>query len=301
VHEQKDSRDVLVERMRAVKPASPSREAADRVRMRVLGSVAAAPTTKRPRVWRIAGSVATAAVLIAVALVVLAPRIETAAFARDKAADALMFNTPGRVFHMEMTYTHEADDLPKNEWLNQRWSLWVDSEGRRLREQFVNASDDSLADMKVWIDDRALSYAYMARNNKQSLIDFNYSGTPLQTVMEDEISNMRMELDNGDAKVTGAQLIDGDEYWVVECDYYDDRGDIESITTMTMRKSDYRLKTWQRKSFSKDGTGAAKVTRTKRIVFNVIEQLEPSALPEDFFSFDAVTDAVRPGIPVEKH
>lgn len=298
MHEQKDSRDVLVERMRAVKPASPSREAADRVRMRVLGSVAAAPTTKRPRVWRIAGSVATAAALIAVALVVLAPRIETAAFARDKAADALMFNTPGRVFHMEMTYTHEADDLPKNEWLNQRWSLWVDSEGRRLREQFVNASDDSLDTMKVWIEDRRLSYVYTARNNKQWLIDDDMRG-PLQTVMEDEISSMRVELDNGDAKVTGTQLIDGDEYWVVECNYYDDRGDISGITTMTMRKSDYRLKTWERKSFYKDGTGAAKV-KTKRIVFNVIEQLEPSALPDNFFSFDAVTNAVRPGIPVEK-
>ena len=259
MHEQKDSRDVLVERMRAVKPPSPSREAADRVRTRVLSSAPHARTTKSPRVWRVAGSVATAAALIAVALVVLAPRIETAAFARDKAADALMFHTPGRVFHMEMTYTGEADDLPKNEWLNQRWSLWVDSEGRRLREQFVNTSDGSLDTMKVWSGDRRLSYVYTARNNKQWLID-DYMRGPLQTVMEDEISTVRMMLDTGNAKVTGTRLIDGDEYWVVECNYYDDRGDIEGITTMTMRTSDYRLKTWQRKSFFKDGTGAAKVT-----------------------------------------
>ncbi len=242
---------------------------------------------------------ATAAVLTTVALVVLAPQAATTAFARDKAAAALMFHTPGRVLHMEMTYTHESDDLPEDDWLKQRWSLWVDSEGRRLREQFVNTRDDSLADMKLRIDDRALAYVYTARNNKQWLIHYDMSAQPLQTVMDEEISSMRARIDDGSAKVIGTRVIDGDEYWVVECNYYDNRGGVDCREAMTMRKSDYRLKAWQRRSFFKDDTGAAKVI-TKRIAFNVVEQLEPSALPDGFFSFDAVTHAVRPGVRVEE-
>jgi hypothetical protein len=245
--------------------------------------------------WRWAGGLATAAALIAVALVAFAPQTGTMAFARDKAASALMFHTPGHVLHAEMTYTYQSDEDPKDQSLDQRWSLWVDSDGKRLREQLVNKGDGSLADIKVWSGGRELAYWFS--NNRQGLVDYDMTARPLQTVMDEEISNMRARIDDGSAKVIGSKTIDGDAYWVIECD--SGTGESRENLTMTLRKSDYRPKTWQRKTFSTDSKGATKVT-TKRIVFDILEQLEPTTVPENFFSFDAVTAAVRPGVPLQK-
>ncbi|MDO8964758.1 MAG: hypothetical protein Q7W30_09740 [Coriobacteriia bacterium] len=239
------------------------------------------------------GSLATAAILIAVAAIAISPNLGTVAFARDKAATALLFHTPGRVLHVEMTYTHESGAEPKSTWLNQRWSVWVDPEARRLREQFVNAQDESLAAMRVRIDGR--SRAYWFSNNRQGLVETDVSMQPLQTVMEDEVSYMRARIDDGSAKVIGTQVIDGQECWVVES--RTDDGAQSEILNMALRKSDYQPKTWQRTTSAKDASGAARVT-TKRIAFNLIENLEPGTMPADFFSFEAVTGAVLPGIPI---
>jgi len=285
----------LIERLRIERPLRPAENAPDRVLARVQHATANAPTVGRRRAWRVAGGLATAAVLVAVAVIAIAPGMGSEAFARDKAATALLFHIPGRILRVKMTYTHESEADSKSQWLNQRWSLWVDPAGKRLREQFVNTQDDSVAVMRVRNDD--LSRAYWFSNNRQGLVESDVSMQPLATVMDDEVSYMRARIDDGSAKVTGTQVIDGREYWVVESRTVD--GQQVEVLTMTLRKDDYRPKTWQRKSTETDTSGKSQVT-TKRIVFNLIEQLEPEALPADFFSLDAVTDAVLPGIPIER-
>jgi len=293
MHEPRTDTD-LIERLRVEQPLRPAENAPARVVARVQHATANEPKVSR-RAWRVAGSLATAAILVAVAVIAIAPRMGSEAFARDKAATALLFQTPGRIMHVEMTYTHESEADPTSQWLNQRWSLWVDPEGRRLREQFVNTQDDSVAVMRV--RDDSLSRAYWFSNNRQGLVESDVSMQPVATVMDDEVAYMRARIDDGSAKVTGTQVIAGREYWVVTC--RTDDGAQSEVLTMTLRKDDYLPRTWQRESTETDSSGKSEVT-TKRIVFNLIEQLEPEKLPADFFSLDAVTDAVLPGIRVER-
>ena len=60
---------------------------------------------------------------------------------------------------------------------------------------------------------------------------------------------------------------------------------------MTLRKSDYLLKTWARDvAYELEGRSGV---MSKGATLEVIEQLDPTTLPGDFFSLDAVKDAAR--------
>jgi hypothetical protein len=218
--------------------------------------------------------------------------METAAFARERAVDALMFQTPGRVLHMEMAYTQRvrgAGSGPDAD-TNQKWSVWVDAEGKRIREEFVDSSDGSLDELRVRVDNSAITYLRGA----SKLVEQDATTQPVETAVDDWISYIRARIADGSAKVTGTETIDGDEYWIVN--WKSDEGDI--VVTVTMRKSDYRLKTWAQDVTSVGDDGSS--TISKRATLEVVEQLDPGSLPGDFFSLDAVKDAAKSGAPVEK-
>lgn len=302
-----DAREEFVEGLRESMPSVPQSGALERVRSRAISRNG--KTDSRPAVsgrWRVAGVALAAVAVVAVSVLVLAPRLETAAFARDQAADALLLRSDGHVLHAVMRYTEtgwnerEGHD-PRYDW-NQRWSFWVDAEGKRTREEFVNLADGSLDGLSVRIGDRFMRFQNNIRygtGSKQQLIDETLPDEPVGTVMGYLIDYMRARISDGSARAVGTRTIDGEEYWVVE---YEEpqteelRG--KSVTTVTMRKSDYRVKTWARDAIYKNGDG--KGTQTQRLFFETLEQLEPDSLPEDFFSFDEVIDAAKPGTPIEK-
>jgi len=302
-----DSRDAFADALRADMPPAPSDDALARVRAHA--TELRRDTRRSPasrRAWRAVGGLAAAAAVIAVAALVLAPRLETAAFARERAADALLLPSDGRVFHAVMRYTdtawNEREGHDARYDLDQRWSSWVDITGKRTREEFVNVDDGSLDGLSVRIGDRNVVFQNNVRymtGAKQQLIDQNVGNQPIGTAMGGMIDYLRARIADGSAKVVGSRTIDGEEYWVVE---HKEEGDKSmpgaSVLTVTMRKSDYRLKTWARDSTYENGDG--KGTQTERIDFEVMELLDPSSLPDDFFSFDSVIAAAKPGTAVDK-
>jgi hypothetical protein len=101
----KEPRDAFVDDVRAGMPPLAEPDALDRVRTRALASPGAARSHRvSSRAWRIAGTVAAAAAVLVVAALVLAPRLETAAFAREQAADALLLKSDGSVLHSVVRY-----------------------------------------------------------------------------------------------------------------------------------------------------------------------------------------------------
>lgn len=293
--EYNDPQKRLVEGLRADMPPAAGEDALRRVRMRALGSRPAARTSpRRLRTWRMAGGMATAAAVIAVAALVLAPGQQTAAFARDKAAEALLFQAPGRVLHIEATYTEKWKGTGEARDLDQRWSTWVDSDGKRVREEFVNRVDGSRSELRIRANDRLTVLLSSADDGTERLFDQDVSVQPVATAMDDMVGYMRARIADGSAKVAGTRRIDGEEYWVVE--WESNEGDI--AITVAMRASDYRLKTWAQDVIVKDGNGLAG-TQEERVTFETVEQLDPESLSDGFFSRDAVLDAAKPGTPVE--
>lgn len=286
--ESRDSQEALIERLRADMPPAPSEDAACKVRARVLSSrpMGKAPAVRRP--WRLAGGFAAAAAVLTLAAVVAAPQMETVAFARERAVEALTFQVPGRVLHLEMTYTQEDHvDGAVQTATSERWSVWVDAEGKRLRDQFVNSADGSLSELHVRTPERDIvfhpSYPAEAR-----LVEYDARNQRIGTALDDWIPYMRARIADGSAKVTGTEVIDGDEYWLVVCD----ADDPHVKQTVTLRKSDYLLKTWVREVAS-DDAGKSKVVKSATL--HLIEQLDPATLPSDFFSVDVVKDAAKRG------
>jgi hypothetical protein len=286
---------MFIDTLRAEMPPAAGQDAASRVRTRVLASRSTHKSPALRRSWRVAGSFAAAAAVFAVAVLLMAPRMETAAFARDRAVDALMFQTPGRVLHLEMTYT-QKDQRTAGEVLvdtNERWSVWVDTEGKRLREEFVDNEDGSLNEMHVRTGERDIVF-HSDYPDESRLVEYDATDQRIVTALDDWIPYMRARIADGTAQVTGTQTIDGDEYWVVECK--SDEGDITE--RVTLRKSDYLLKTWARDlAYEVDGASGM---ISKGATLEVIAQLDPATLPTDFFSIDAARDAAKRETPFEK-
>ena len=284
----RDPHEAFVDTLRAEMPPVAGEGAGSRVRARVLAARPAAKSPALRRSWRAAGSLATAVAVVAVAAILLAPRLENAAFARERAVDALMFQSPGRVLHLELTYT-QKDQSTDGEVLidtKEHWSIWVDAEGKRLREEFVNSRDGSLNDLHVRTAERDIvfnpNYPPEAR-----LREYDATDQRIVTTLDDWIPYMRQMIAEGSAKVTGTKMIDGDEYWVVQCK--SDEG--VATETVTLRKSDYLLKTWASEHTYEleDRSGVI----SKGATLEVIEHLDPATLPSDFFSLDAVRDAAK--------
>ncbi|MDP2233382.1 MAG: hypothetical protein Q8K89_07080, partial [Actinomycetota bacterium] len=200
----------------------------------------------------------------------------------------LIFQVPGRALHLELTYTQEdhVNGAAQTE-TSERWSVWVDAEGKRMRNEFVNSADGSLSELHVRTPERDIVFhpSYPAETQ---LIEYDARDQRIETALDDWIPYMRARIADGSAKVTGTTMIDGDEYWVVTCNADDAR-----ITeTVTLRKSDYLLKTWVREvTYDDEGTGKM----VKGATLHLIEQLDPASLPSDFFTIDAVKDAAKRG------
>jgi len=296
VSEYNDSREAFVDGVRVDMPPVAGEDALTRVKMRALRSQrASVESPLRQRSWRMAGGLAAAVAVIAVAAVALAPGQQSAAFARGKAAEALLFQVPGRVLHLEMTYTQKdkstTGDVLYN--TNERWSVWVDAEGKRLREEFMDSDDGSLNEMHVRTAKRDIVF-HGDYPPGERLVEYDASNQRIETALDDWIPYMRARIADGSAKVTGTEMMNGDEYWVVK--WKSDEGDMTE--TATLRKSDYLLRTWTRdSSYEVDGKSGI---ITKGATLQVIEQLDPATLPSDFFTLDAVKDAAKEAKPVEK-
>jgi len=295
------SSDPLIDDLRADMPPLAAGDALDRVRMRALSSGAEFRTTRPSRrAWGIAGAVASTAIVLIAATLVLVPRLETAAFAREQAADALLLQTDGRVLHTVVRYqtTGWTEEFGHDERydIDQRWTTWVDPVGKRIRDESVNVADGSLDGLTVRVGDRIVTFGNNVRygtGDKPQLVEWTKSTDPFGSMMGLMIDQLRVVIADGSAKVTGSTTIEGEEYWIVS--YSPEKGD---VLTVTMRKSDYRLKTWVRESSGKNGNG--KWTSSDRLDFETMEQLDPASLPADFFSIDAVIAAAPPGTAIDK-
>ena len=128
--EYRDPCEAFVDTLRAEMPPTAGEDARSRVRARVLASRHTRKSPALRRSWRVAGSLATAVAVVAVAAILLAPRMETSAFARERAVAALMFQSPGRVLHLELTYTQKNQSTDGEVLIDtkERWSVWVDAE-----------------------------------------------------------------------------------------------------------------------------------------------------------------------------
>ena len=284
----RDPHEAFVDTLRAEMPPVAGEDAGSRVRARVLAARPAAKSPALRRSWRVAGSLATAVAVVAVAAILLAPRLGNAAFARERAVDALMFQSPGRVLHLELTYT-QRDQSTDGEVLidtKERWSVWVDAEGKRLREEFVDSRDGSLNTLHVRTSERDIVF-HGDYPPEAQLVEYDATDQRIVTPLDDWIPYMRARIADGSAKVTGTKMIDGDEYWVVQ--WKTDERDITE--TVTLRKSDYLLKTWAQDGAYEleDRSGVM----SKGATLEVIEHLDPATLPSDFFSPDAVKDAAK--------
>lgn len=256
---------------------------------------------RRPRRLRqVALALTIVAVAIGLATLAAPGRHGTAAFAREQAADALLLKSDGRVLHTVVRYTstnwNEQYGHDARYDLDQRWSSWVDPLGKRILDECVNVNDGSLDGLTVRVGDRILVFQNNVRygtGKEQQLVEWAKTTDPFGTMMGSMIDQLREVIADGSATVTGSTKIDGEDYWVVE--YSPTKGD---SLTVTMRKSDYRLKTWVREATGVNGNG--KWTGTDRFEFETMEQVDPGTLPADAFSFDKVIAAARPGTPIDK-
>lgn len=299
-----DSREVFIDHLATEMPPVPTTGELAAVRAQAIALANERRPTRAPR-WRLAGSVVAVAMVLLAALAIL-PRLQTAAFAREQAADALLLQTDGKVLHVVLHFTstswNEEFGHDSRYDLDQRWSFWIDPTRERVREQYVNLADGSLDGLTVRADDRLVVFQNNVRfgtGDKPQLIETAVPGEPLATPMGPIIDYLRGGIEDGTAKVTGTTTIGGEEYWVVELEEPKDPAvDGTSVITATMRKSDYRLKTWKRESKYHNGNGDG--TGSERIEFEVTEQLDPSSFPAEFFSPDSLIDASGPGITLEK-
>lgn len=257
----------------------------------------------RAHPWRTAGGAVTALALVAAAAFAVAPRADTSAFAADEAVDALLLQTNGKVLHLEGTWARtdendrEGHDARYD--INQRCSYWIDPAITAMRTETVNIADGSLDAVSVQVDDTLVSFQDNVRygtGDSPQLVKVTGEGPPITSVMGGMIDFLRARIAEGSAEAVGTEVIDGEEYWVVEY-----RGPLEDILTSnvltaTMRKSDYHIRTWTwvAKYFNGDGRG----TMTDSGTFDLIEEIDPATLPADFFTFESVIAVAGPDVPL---
>lgn len=295
--------DDFVARLERDMPPVPDDAALTRVNARVRdrAGMHGAPSVSAARVWRIAGALATVAAAAVVAAYMLTPRLDTAAFARERAADALLLPTDGRILHTVTHFTDTAVDVGAGHDsrldLDQRWESWVDTRERRIREDYVNVKDGSLDNRSVRQGDRVVVFQNNVRyltGGEQQLIDESHTQQPFGSGIGVTIDYLRERIADGSAKVTGTRTIRDEEYWVVE--WTSEEGDIHVVATM--RTSDYRLKTWTQEVETR--VGNAKGIQMTTATFDTYELLERSDLPADFFDFERVFSAAKPGTRVDR-
>lgn len=260
-------------------------------------------TGLRAHPWRTAGGAVTAMALVAGLALALAPRADTSAFAADEAIDALLLQTDGKVLHIEGTYTRTGENDraghdPRFD-IDQRCSFWIDPAGDAMRTEAVNVADGSLDNVSVQISDTVVVFQDNVRygtGDSPQLVKTIGEGAPISSVMGGMVDYLRARIADGSAEAVGTEVIDGEEYWVVEW-----RAPLEDILTSnvltaTMRKSDYHIRSWTWKIgyINGDGRGTEITTGT----FDLIERIDPATLPTDFFTFESVMALAGPDVPL---
>lgn len=301
-------------RMHTAFPPQPSEEALARVRDK---SEAIRPRStsafNAKLAWRLVGVAAATAVLV-LGTLVAAPSWESRAFARDEAADALVFAKDGRVTHIVTRFTetswNEQYGHDERYDLDQRGEEWYDPSGRRSYSRTVNVNDGSLDGVSVRVDDQEMTFGnnvrYMTGKAPQLLA--GPTSLPFGSTVGSITDQVRAEIADGHAKIKGTQVVDGEECWVVVIDVnelvvkhkYGEKPDPKSsdIITVTLRKSDYLMTTWERESVMFNGNG--KCTGSMRLEVELLEHIEPSKVDDSMFSIEAVRKLAPEGTKVTK-
>lgn len=293
--------DGVIEVLRDGMPPTADAAALRRVHARALMKHKEQRTWLRTHPWRSAGGAVAMLAFAAALALVASPRADTSAFAANEAADALLMQTSGRVLHIQGTWmqtgenTREGHDSRRD--LDQRCDYWYDPAHQAMRSEAVNTGDGSLDNVSVQIDRTIVTFQDNVRfgtGDAPQLVKTTVAEAPAMSTLGGAIDYLRARLNDGSAEAIGTQVIDGEEYWVVE-----HRAPLEDILTSnvltaTMRKSDYRIKTWTwtTKYFNGDGRGSMTTSGT----FDVIEQLDPGMLPADFFTFESVMAVAGPDV-----
>lgn len=293
----------IIEALRDDIPPMAGEDALVRTRASAVRKHAGRRTGLRAHPWRTAGGAVTAMALVAGLALALAPRADTSAFAADEAIDALLLQTDGKVLHIEGTYTRTGENDraghdPRFD-IDQRCSFWIDPAGDAMRTEAVNVADGSLDNVSVQISDTVVVFQDNVRygtGDSPQLVKTIGEGAPISSVMGGMVDYLRARIADGSAEAVGTEVIDGEEYWVVEW-----RAPLEDILTSnvltaTMRKSDYHIRSWTWKIgyINGDGRGTEITTGT----FDLIERIDPATLPTDFFTFESVMALAGPDVPL---
>lgn len=306
MHRQNDTHSHVMDRIRSQMPDKPDSSSLERVRTTALERTAqrrGVAGLRHP--WRTLGGVTAIAAVVVALMIALPTSHSDPAFASDLAAEALMLQTDGEVLHIVATYTrtseNDAEGHDPRLDLDQEWSYWVDTTDQRMRFESVNRTDGSLDSAQVQIQDTVVGFQNNIRygtGDMQQLVEWTTADTPLASVMNGNVEFLRAKIADGSAKATSTEIIDGEEYWVVEY-----RPPLENILTRCvlvakLRKSDYRIKDWtlERGYLNLDGKGS----EISSMTFSTIEYIDPSTLPDDFFTFESVIALAEPGTPVDK-
>jgi len=233
------------------------------------------------------------------------PRVDDSAFARQQAADAVLLPRDGSILHVEILFTETGETEqfghdPRLD-LNQRWAFWLDPKGERSREEMTNVEDGSLDQLSVRSGDRIRTFANNVRygtGDSPQLMEWNQPGEPVRSPMGPVLDYVSAEIASGAAKVVGSKTIDGEEYWVVEMTMTGDAQlEEKSVATVTLRKSDYRIKSFDRVDTMKNGNGRCKTVT--HFEFAGWQTIAPGALPEGIFSLEAPVKAAPKGTKIE--
>ena len=293
----------LIEALRDDMPPMAGKDALVRTRASAVRKHAGRRTGLRAHPWRTAGGAVTALAVIAGLAFALTPRADTSAFAADEAVNALLLQTNGKVLHLEGTFTRTGENDreghdPRFD-VDQRCSYWIDPAGDAMRTETVNVADGSLDSVSVQIGDTAVDFQNNVRygtGDHPQLTKMAGVGVPISSVMGGMVDYLRARIADGSAEAVGTEVIDGEEYWVVEW-----RAPLEDILTSnvltaTMRKSDYHIRSWTWKIGYINGDGRG--TETTTGTFDLIEEIDPATLPADFFTFESVIAIAGPDVPL---
>lgn len=293
----------VIEVLRDGMPPAADAAALQRVHASALGKRKEQGTWLRAHPWHSAGGAVAVLALAAAIALVASPHADTSAFAADEAADALLMQTSGRILHVQGTWTQTGENDreghdPRRD-IDQRCDYWYDPTEQAMRTEVVNTADGSLDNVSVQIGQTIVVFQDNVRfgtGDAPQLIKSTAAESPKTSTLGGAIDYLRARLTDGTAEAIGTEVIDGEEYWVVEY-----RAPLEEILTShvltaTMRKSDYRIRTWTwtTKFFNGDGRGSMITSGT----FDVIEQLDRDTLPADFFTFESVIEVAGPDVPL---
>ena len=152
------------------------------------------------RRWQVAVAATVVAGAVAVALALVPGHLATPAFARERAVQALMFHVDGRVTHMELTLKMKERGPGRDACadVNERWSTWIDADGKRIREQNVSVADGSLEQLSVRLSHRVVTLLTGRQYKKPMLVDSGDNG-PVETMFDGEARYMRGAIADGRA------------------------------------------------------------------------------------------------------